>query len=147
MTRRSQSLRQKVRGPNARPIAALIGQGDRAAGRAQAQFGDFLHGRLGELRHAANALLNRPCDAGRRHAVIFIAEDLRSSSVTAERPRLGAILASLGSAVRKDVLDIEILRLHLDAVALVSNPGLPESDYRRLTTDLARAAAHRDKVS
>jgi hypothetical protein len=146
LTRRFQSLRQKVRGPNARPIATLIAQGDRAGGRALAQFGDVLQGRLGELRAAADGLVTYPGDAGRRHAVVFIAEDLRSSSVTAGRPRLGAILASLGSAVRRDVLDTEILRLHLDAVALVSNPGLPESDYRRLTADLARAVAHRDKV-
>jgi len=143
---RPQTLRQKVRGPNARPIATLVTQGDRAAGRVQSQFGDFLPGRLNELRHAADSLLGHPGDAARRHAVVFIAQDLRSSSVTAGRPRLGAILASLEDAAGKDVLDAEILRLHLDVVALVSNPGLPESDYRRLTADLARAVAHRDKA-
>lgn len=144
--RQPPSLLQKVRGPNAKPISALIAQGDRAAGRAQAQFGDFLEGRVIELRRAADAVLAHPGDAARRHALCFIAADLRSSSITAGRPRLGAILASLEGAAKKDVLDAEILRLHLDAVALVSNPGLTESDYQRLTGDLARAVAHRAKV-
>jgi hypothetical protein len=146
LTSRHQTLRQKVCGPNARPIGTLVAQGDRAAGRAQTLFGDFLTGRLDDLRRAAAALLRRPADAAARQAVVFIAQDLRSSSVTAGRPRLGAILASLEGAALQDALDAEILRLHMDALALVSTPGLPENDYQRLTGDLARAVAHRARA-
>jgi hypothetical protein len=134
-----------VGGPNARPIAALVADGQHAAGRAQALFGDFLKGRLEDLHRAADPVMRDPGDAARRQALLFIVQDLRSSSITAGRPRLGAVLASLEDAARRDALDAQILSLYLGALALVANAGLPESDYRRLTGDLARAVAHREK--
>lgn len=143
MTDRPLSLRQKVCGPNAKPIAALIARGDRASIRAQAQFGNFLATGLNDLRRAADALSRESGDAIRRQRLLFIVRDLRTASTTAGRLRLGAVLASLENAAHMNALDAEILGLHLDAAMLASNPGLPERDYQRLSADLARAVAHR----
>lgn len=136
------TLRRKVSGPNARPIAALIAEGERGAARACYVFSDFLLERLADLRRAVEMLLREPHQA-RWLTLLFIAQDLRSSADTAGRGRLSTLLASLEGLARQDMVDGDILTLHLDAMSLALDPALPEEDYQRLLTGLARAVRHR----
>jgi len=136
------SLRRKIGGPNARPIVALVAEGERGAARACTVFSDFLSERLADLRHAVDLLLREPHPA-RRLALLFIAQDLRSSAATAGRARLSGLLSSLEGLTRQDKMDADILALHLDAMSLAMDPALPEADYQNLLTGLARAIRHR----
>ena len=140
---RQSSLFKKVQGPNALPLKTLVARGEAVAGRIHTQFDTFFQQRINEVREIASKLEQIPGDLDLRKTFFYAVQDLRSSSATANRPSLSAILISFAGVTRsfdpQTRRYFDIVRLHFDALALVTTATLAKDEADRLIKDLAEA--------
>ena len=140
------SLYEKTQGPHAVPIETLIQHGDNAARLASAGYLDFFRAKLPSVENLANELFVEPSGGASWKAFYTAAHDLRSSSASAGYHTVSAICESLGTLLVErdphDALMGDVIRLHLDALSLVSSASAPIPDgaeSTRLITNLGRA--------
>jgi len=144
------SLYEKIQGPEAVPIEALIERGDTAARRASADYLEFFRTRLPAVETLANALFVGSPDGTAWRSFYIAVHDLRSSSASAGYEAVSAISQSLeGLLVERDhenPLMRDVIKLHLDALSLAASNNAPVPDGKesaRLIKDLGRAV---DKI-
>lgn len=145
--KRRPSLLEKISGPKAVPLAALVKKGEAAAERVQESFGEFLDQRIGELTDARSRLLSAPEDVSGEVWDHFYAlvVDLRGSAAMVSRQGLGAVCASLESLLKEHVRGAKAAHVaasHIDALVLLSQGHESEAAVKRLTGELAQALTH-----
>lgn len=125
------------------PLRTLVARGEVVAERVYAQFDTFFQQRINEVREIADKLEKSSGDLKLRKAFFYAVQDLRSSSATAKRSSLNAILMSFAGVTRsfdpQTRQYFEIVRLHFDALALVTTAGVAKNEADRLIKDLASA--------
>jgi hypothetical protein len=144
--RRRPSLLERISGPKAVPLTALVQKGEAAATRVQESFGDFLQLRIQELMQARFRLTATP-DAVPEAAwqqFYALVVDLRGSAAMAGRRGLGPVCVSLETLVQEHVRDaraVTVAASHIDALLLLSAGRESESAAQRLGAELAQAVA------
>jgi len=144
--KRRPSLLERISGPKAVPLAALVQKGEAAAERVQESFGDFLEQRIGELIQARFRLTEAP-DAVPEAAweqFYALVVDLRGSAAMAGRRGLGPVCFSLETLLEEHVRDsraVAVAASHIDALLLLSAGRESESAAQRLGAELAQAVA------
>ena len=144
------SLYEKTQGPGAVPIGALIQEGDTAARRASADYLAFFRARLPSLEGLADASFDGASGDMARKSFYVAVHDLRSSSATAGYPLVTAICESLERLLAErdpeNPLIRDVVRLHLDALALAASNKAPAANSEEaggLIKSLGRAV---DKI-
>jgi hypothetical protein len=141
--KRQPSLLERVSGPNAVPLAALVKKGEAAAEKVQESFGDFLDQRIRDLTDARFRLTGAP-DAVWDHFYALVV-DLRGSAAMVKRQGLGAVCQSLEILLTEHVHDAKaahVVASHIDALILLSQSREAEMAVKHLTVELAQAVAH-----
>lgn len=139
---RRPSLLDKISGPKAVPLTALVKKGEAAALRVQESFGDFLTQRIGELTEARFRLSGAPPAAWDQFYAMVV--DLRGSAAMAGKMHLGAVCQSLESLLKDHVRDSRaagVVGSHIDALLLLASGRESESAGRRLAGELEQAVA------
>jgi hypothetical protein len=144
--RRRPSLLERISGPKAVPLTALVAKGEAAAERVQESFGDFLDQRIGDLMAARLQLTAAPDTVPEAAWEQFYAlvVDLRGSAAMAGRRGLGPVCVSLETLLREHVRDsraVTVAASHIDALLLLSAGRESESAAQRLGAELAQAVA------
>jgi hypothetical protein len=123
------SLYEKIQGPGAVPIASLIQHGDKAAQLASADYLKFFRAKLPSVEGLAIAMFAAPVGGDARTAFYVAVHDLRSSSASAGYSTIAAISKSLERLLvecdPENALTRDVIRLHLDALALASSDNAP----------------------
>jgi HPt (histidine-containing phosphotransfer) domain-containing protein len=124
----------------------LIQHGDTAARRASAGYLGFFRTKLPCVENVANALFVEPSESASWKTFHMAVHDLRSSSASAGYHTVSAICDSLETLLVErdphDALLRDVIKLHLDALSLVSSANAPAPDGPesvRLITNLGRA--------
>ena len=139
------SLRQRVSGPNAVPIAMLVERGAKAAERANSQFQDFARERV----HQLELLMAKIAPTAPQEnwvALEAAVQDLRSSAATGGQPALSRMARSWEKALslprEKETKLVAVMNLHLDALrnALAHTASAEES--RAVAERLEAMVAH-----
>ena len=81
--RRRPSLKDKISGPNALPIAKLVARGESASQRVQEEVGDFLHLRINQLEGLAAGLVGEEAGIAAWKEFYTIVHDIRGSCALA----------------------------------------------------------------
>ncbi len=145
--RRRANLLEKVSGPNAVPLAALIQKGEAAAQKVHQSFGSFLDQRILELARLRPQLANPEEPAWRE---IYEAEvDLLGTAATAGRKEVSAVCASLellmrqlGARIDWDAKAARVLGSHVDALMLLTSERAPKgAAMAMLVEELEQAVA------
>lgn len=139
---RRPSLLEKISGPKAVPLTALVKKGEAAAERVQESFGDFLSERIRELTDMRYRLAGAPDTAWDQFYALVV--DLRGSAAMVSRQGLGEVCRSLETLIKEHVRDsrsASVVASHIDALVLVSTGHEREEAVRRLTGELAQAVA------
>ena len=144
--KRRPSLLERISGPKAAPLTALVKKGEAAALRVQEGFGDFLSQRIRELTDARLRLAGAPSSAWEQFYAVVV--DLRGSAAMVGQSHLGAVCQSLESLLKEHVRDSRAAAVagsHIDALLLLSsgrqNENQDEGADRRLIGELAQAVA------
>ena len=140
--KRRPSLLEKISGPKAVLLTALVRCGEVAAQRVQESFGDFLSERIRELTDARYRLAGAPDAAWDQFYALVV--DLRGSAAMVSRQDLGEVCRSLESLIKEHVRDSRsaaVVASHIDALVLVASGHESEAAVRRLTGELAQAVA------
>ena len=140
------SLLEKISGPKAVPLTALVKKGEAAAQRVQESFGDFLGARIRELTDARTRLLGASHEPSGAVWDLFYAlvVDLRGSAAMVNCQDLGEVCRSLETLLKDHVRDpraAAVVGSHIDALVLVSLGQESEGSVRRLTRELVQAVA------
>jgi hypothetical protein len=144
--KRQPSLLERISGPKAVLLTALVQKGEAAAMRVQESFGDFLNQRVRDLMAARFQLMAAP-DAVPEAAweqFYALVVDLRGSAAMAGRRGLGTVCDSLETLLQEHVRDaraVSVAASHIDALLLLSAGRESESAAQRLTGELERAVA------
>ena len=140
--KRRPSLLEKISGPKAVLLTALVRCGEVAAQRVQESFGDFLSERIRELTDARYRLAGAPDAAWDQFYALVV--DLRGSAAMVNRTDLGEVCRSLETLLKEHVRDhraAAVVASHIDALVLVSLGQESERSVRRLTGELVQAVA------
>jgi hypothetical protein len=141
------SLLEKISGPKAVPLIALVKKAEAAAERVQEGFGDFLELRIRELTEARYRLTGAPDGVWEQFYALVV--DLRGSAAMVSRQRFceerfGEVCRSLESLIKDHVRDsrsASVVASHVDALVLLASGRENEAAVRRLTGELAQAVA------
>lgn len=136
------SLLERISGPDAVPLTALVKRGEAAAERVQESFGDYLGTRLRELADLRYRLSGAPDTVWDQ--VYALVVDLRGSAAMVGRQGLGEICASLETLLKEHARDVraaQVVTSHVDALVLLSSGQESQGAVRRLTGELAQAVA------
>lgn len=134
------SLLERISGPNAVPLTALVKRGEAAAERVQEGFGDYLGERLRALGNDRHRLST---DAAWEEFYAQVV-DLRGSAAMAGRPGLGEVCVSLETLLtehERDARAVQVVGSHVDALLLLSSGQESQAAIRRLAGELAHAVA------
>ena len=137
---------EKISGPKAVPLTALVKKGEAAAQRVQESFGDFLSARIRELADARTRLSGASHDPSAAVWDQFYAlvVDLRGSAAMVSRHDLGEVCRSLEILLKDHVRDpraAAVVGSHIDALVLLASGREGEAAGRRLTGELAQAVS------
>jgi len=136
------SLLERISGPNAVPLTALVKKGEAAAEKVQASFGDYLGTRLRELADIRYRLSGAPNPVWDQ--VYSLVVDLRGSAAMAGQQGLGEVCVSLETLLKEHVRDAraaQVVASHVDALVLLSSGHESQAAARRLTAELLQAVA------
>ena len=137
------SLRQRVSGPNAVPVAMLVERGAKAAEHANAQFQDFAREGVRMLERQMAAITpTAPQDAW--VALAASVQDLRSSSATGGQPALSRMAKSWEKALTlpRDGKLVAVMHLHLDALRHALSHAASADENRAVAERLEAMVAH-----
>ena len=137
--KRRPSLLEKISGPKAQPLTALVQKGEAAAQRVQESFGDFLQARIGELTQARLGLSGAPRAAWDKFYAMTV--DLRGSAAMAGQTHLDAVCRSLETLLKDHVRDDRaagVVGSHIDALLLLSSGRQSQSERQSAASRLAR---------
>ena len=142
--RRRQSLLDKVSGPNAVPITALVARGEGASRRVQEKFEDFLKLRVGELEEMFRTLTDEGTPAALWENFYGVVHDIKGSSALAGKFAVHAFCLSLIRLLEeRDCADPRMgtaIGSHINALNLVVSRGVPEKAAQTLLmSELSRA--------
>ncbi|MEO8302464.1 MAG: hypothetical protein ABI608_11745 [Rhizomicrobium sp.] len=140
--KRRPSLLERISGPKAVPLTALVKKGEAAAERVQESFGDFLSARIRQLTEARFRLSGAPEAAWEEFYALVV--DLRGSAAMVSRDGLDGVCRSLETLLEEHVRDAPaaaVVSSHIDALVLLSAGREGETAARRLTGELAQAVA------
>jgi HPt (histidine-containing phosphotransfer) domain-containing protein len=144
--KRQPSLLDKISGPKAVPLTALVKKGEAAAQRVQESFGDFLSQRVRDLTEARLRLSGAPPAVWDQFYAMVM--DLRGSAAMAGQKQLVAVCHSLETLLKEHVRDSRaagVVASHIDALMLLSSGRQSESAREsaglRLTGELEQAVA------
>jgi HPt (histidine-containing phosphotransfer) domain-containing protein len=144
--KRRPSLLERISGPKALPLTALVRKGEAAAQRVQESFGDFLRQRIDELTQARSRLPGAPPAAWDQFYAMAV--DLRGSAAMAGQTHLDAVCRSLEALLEDHVRDDRaagVAGSHIDALVLLSSGRQSQSERQsagsRLARELAQAVA------
>jgi hypothetical protein len=139
---RAISLVEKISGPNAVPLSALIEKAEIAAQRVHQTFGDFLEHRIQELGKRRGELAH---GTGWKEFYATVV-DLRGSAAMAGQAAVQMICVSLEGLLKERVHDARtcaVVASHIDALVLVSSQRKPNSGaVELLIEELEQAVAH-----
>ena len=146
MSKARLSLLEKISGPKAVPLTALVKKAEAAAERVQEGFGDFLALRIRELTEARHRLTGASGEISGAVWEQFYAlvVDLRGSAAMVSRHGFGEVCRSLESLIKDHVRDsrsASVVASHVDALVLLSSGRESEAAVRRLNGELAQAVA------
>jgi len=136
------SLLEKISGPNAMPLTALVRRAEVAAEKVQASFGDYLGTRLRDLADVRYRLSGAPDVVWDQFYSLVV--DLRGSAAMAGRQGLGEVCVSLETLLKDHVRDAraaQVVASHVDTLVLLSSGQESQAAARRLTAELAQAVA------
>lgn len=138
------SLRDRISGPNARPIAQLVAMGERASERVQESFHDFLAQRVLLLEQFLPGLNPASGDGASALRNFFtIVHDIRGSSALAQNSGVNRLCASFETLLQaRDHDDPRMpaaIRSHIDAISLVAHRRGGDAALDILASQLARA--------
>jgi hypothetical protein len=142
------SLLERISGPNAVPLTALVKRGEVAAEKVQASFGDYLGERLRELADVRYRLSGAPDAVWDQFYSLVV--DLRGSAAMAGRQALGEVCVSLETLLKEHVRDAraaQVVASHVDALVLLSSGNESQAAARRLTAELIQAVARLPRKS
>ena len=142
MSRARPSLLERISGPNAVALTALVKRAEVAAEKVQESFGDFLDARLRELADLRYRLSGAPDPVWDQAYALVV--DLRGSSAMVGRQGLGEVCASLETLVKdhlRDARAAQAVTSHVDALMLLSSGQESQAAVKRLTAELAQAVA------
>jgi len=135
-------LLEKISGPKAVPLTALVKQGEAAAQRVQESFGDFLSERIRELTDARYRLSGAPDTVWDQFYALVV--DLRGSAAMVNRQGFGEVCRSLETLLKDHVRDSRaaaVVTSHVDALVLLASGREGEEAVRHLGGELAQAVA------
>ena len=116
-------LSERVRGPNAKPIAFLVAQGDVAARQTSSQFREFVRSRVEEIASLMDRLSSGAEEGGWQQLLDAI-QDLRSSSETCGESEISRLAASWSALLlcgdKTDQRVLALMRLHQDAIRIAA---------------------------
>jgi hypothetical protein len=136
-------LLERISGPNAVPLAALVKKGEVAAEKVQESFGDFLDQRIRDLTDARFRLAGAPDAMWDQFYALVV--DLRGSAAMVKRQGLGVVCQSLETLLTQHVHDAKaahVVASHVDALVLLSQSREAETAVKHLIAGLAQAVAH-----
>jgi hypothetical protein len=141
---RRRSLLDKVSGPNAIAIAALVARGEIASRQVQKTFYDFLKRRVDELEAMQGALTGRDASESAWNHFYTLVHDIRGSSALAGNSPAHAFCVSLERLLlqcdRSDGRMGAAIASHIEALNLVMSRGtLDQGEQALVTTELSRA--------
>lgn len=125
--RRTPSLKEKISGPRARPIAQLVTQGDLASQRVQESFHDFLDQRVSHLESLFSGLMRGLCEdfAADWQEFFTVVRDIRGSSALAQNKGANTFCKSLETLLQeRDCADPrmgEAIQSHIGALRLIAS--------------------------
>jgi len=138
---RALSLVEKISGPNAVPLSALIEKAEIAAQRVHQTFGDFLEQRIQELGKRRGELAHA---TGWKEFYATVV-DLRGSAAMAGQAAVRTICVSLEGLLKERIYDARacaVVASHIDALMLLSSQRKPDSGaVRLLIEELEQAVA------
>jgi hypothetical protein len=141
--RRRPSLKQRVGGAKAVPVAQLIAQGDQAAQRVHDTFWDFLKLRVGELEALQPALSREKPGTAAWKKFYTMVHDIRGSSAVAGQISATAFCSSLEVLLQeRDTQDPRMpsaIASHIHALNLLLAGQTTEISRRLLVSELSRA--------
>lgn len=142
--RRRQSLLEKVSGPNAVSITALVARGEVASRRVQEKFDDFLKLRVSELEAMLNTLTDKGAPAALWDNFYAVVHDIKGSSALAGKIAVHAFCLSLIRLLEeRDCADPRMgtaIGSHINALNLIVSHGAPDTAAQALlVSELARA--------
>lgn len=142
--RRRPSLKDKISGPNALPIAKLVARGESASQRVQEEVGDFLHLRINQLEGLAAGLVGEEAGIAAWKEFYTIVHDIRGSCALAGKASASAFCVSLESLLQqRDPADPRMhvaIKSHINALNLVmSGRANDENSQHLLASQLSRA--------
>ena len=133
------SMRERIRGPNARPVEYLIEIGAKTALRVNSQYQDFARRHVDEISALMTDLAPQS-SAAIWQSLMTAVQDLRSSSATCGRAEISLTARSLERALdfqyRGHPKLVAVLRLHLDALRLGVLGATGEEELRALAPRL-----------
>jgi HPt (histidine-containing phosphotransfer) domain-containing protein len=132
-------MRERIRGPNARPVEYLIEVGAKTALRINSQYQDFARRHVDEISTLMTDLAPQS-PAATWQALVTAVQDLRSSSATCGREEISLTARSLERALdsqyRSHPKLMAVMRLHLDALRLGVQGETGEEELRALAPRL-----------
>jgi hypothetical protein len=137
------SLRQRLGGPNRRPVEQLVAAAETSARGLIDGFGEYARGALGTIGGLIGKLDNGSSVEDWRH-LYTIVHDLRASSATVGWQGISSVSASLERAIEeRDAQDrrmIKVVQLHHDGMRLLIGGGAnSRAEWQGLITQLASA--------
>ena len=140
------SLLERISGPNAVPLTALVKKGEVAAEKVQESFGDYLGTRLRDLADVRYRLSGAPDEASGAVWDQFysLVVDLRGSAAMAGRQGLGEVCTSLETLLKEHARDAraaQVAASHVDTLVLLSSGHEGPAAVKRLSAELVQAVA------
>lgn len=141
---RRPSLKDKISGPNALPIAKLVARGEIASQRVQEQVDDFLRLRINQLEGLAAGLVGEEIEIAVWKNFYTIVHDVRGSCALAGKASANAFCVSLETLLQeRDPVDPRMhvaIKSHINALNLVVSGRVNDEDSQRLlASQLSRA--------
>jgi HPt (histidine-containing phosphotransfer) domain-containing protein len=140
------SLKARISGPNARPVAQLVTMGERASRRVQDSFHDFLAERVKLLEQLLAGLKQMPLSEApsARRNFFTIVRDLRGSSALAQNRAANQFCASFETLLQArdpgDPRMFAAIQSHVDALGLIADGRAGDAQAQdMLASHLVRA--------
>lgn len=142
--RRGPSLREKVSGPNALPVAQLVAMGERASERVQDSFQDFLGHRVARLKELLAGLVQKDCEDAAWRDLFTIVRDIRGSSALAQNRGANTFCKSFEILLQErdhaDPRMPDAIQSHINALTLIAGGRAgDEQSQDTLASHLVRA--------
>lgn len=137
------SLRQRLGGPNSKPIEQLVAAAEASARAKVDDFGDYARAALARMGGLLGGLKDRSCAEDWRHLYTMV-HDLRASSATVGWQGISSVSASLERAIEErdaqDARMTQVAQLHHDAMQLViAGRANSRAEWQGLITHLTLA--------